>query len=166
MIQYGIAILKLVEKLCYTFPDIIQSYAVDSGLFWCHRCNAWCLKLLMQLGLWFGYYVEATKSWHISTDAVGTITSKAFVLKRLEIKFAQGKWYIGSFISSADSWAAWIKEKVDIWVCGMRMLVAVAKNYLQTASCLACNLQGEWQYLFHKPHSGKRIGARRKSNHQ
>ncbi len=50
---------------------------------------------------------------------------------------------------SADSWAAWIAEKLYRWVNGVQILAAIAKYVLQTAYAagLASSLQGEWQYL-------------------
>lgn len=85
--------------------------------------------------------------WHIYTDMEEINACEALERKGLKIQFVQGKQYVWGFISIADSWAAWIKKKVDGWLYGLKMLAAVAENYLQTAYAgLASSLQGRWQY--------------------
>ena len=149
MILYGIALLPLAEKLRAAYPDVMQPwYADDSGLFGRHARNARCLKLLTQLGPWFGYYPEPAKSWHICTEAEETAAREAFRREGFQMQFSRGKRYVGGFIGSEESRAEWLKGMVDGWVYGVRTLAAIAVKYPQTAYAgLASSLQGEWQYL-------------------
>jgi hypothetical protein len=80
-------------------------------------------------------------------------------LAEFNFQLSHGHRYVGSFVGSGATEAAWIDQQIAQWVQqGITSLSHVAIRYPQTAYAgLAHSLQAEWQYLQgvtpHIPHA-------------
>ncbi|KAL7460593.1 hypothetical protein ACHAXS_001037 [Conticribra weissflogii] len=118
-------------------------YADDSVLFGRHVSNTRCLKLLTQLGPWFGYYPELAKSWHIYTEAEEVVAQGAVQREGLQMQFL------------------WVKRYVEaLWDFCTLGLLGLQRKWMSGCMC-----SGQMAIpLMHNPRSSKHIGTNRGSN--
>jgi hypothetical protein len=103
-------------------------------------------RLLQQLGPRRGYFPEPEKSIIITRQ--DTPSSALDVLDEFNFKKSEGHRYVGGFVGSGATEAAWIDPQIDRWVNGIKSLSMVARRFPQTAYAgLTHSLQAEWQYL-------------------
>ena len=103
-------------------------------------------RLLLELGPRRGYFPEPDKS--ILIVPLATPPSALESLEDFNFRHSSGHRYLGGFVGSGESEAAWVDPQVQQWVEGVHRLAAAARRYPQTAFAgLSQSLQSEWQYL-------------------
>jgi hypothetical protein len=147
MVLYGLSLTPLAEAIRTAVPGTVQPwYADDSAM--CGKLSdiAAAQRLLQQLGPRRGYFPEPEKSIIITRQ--DTPSSALDVLDEFNFTKSEGHRYVGGFVGSGATEAAWIDPQIDRWVNGIKSLSMVARRYPQTAYAgLTHSLQAEWQYL-------------------
>ncbi len=109
MVLYGVGLIPLVEMLHHAFPDVLQLwYADDSALMGKYAAKAKCLKLLKQVGPWFGYFPKPEKLLHICRSKDEDLARTAFVQEGLTVWFCRSNCYVGGFIGLGVAMFEWI----------------------------------------------------------
>jgi hypothetical protein len=147
MVLYGLTMVPLAEALRAAVPSVIQPwYADDAAMTGPIAGIGEAQRLLCAWGPHRGYFPEPGKSVLI----VGATTPHADLAPVAEFNFQrqEGHRYVGGFVGSPTTEAAWIAPQVHQWTCGVDSLASVARRHPQTAFAgLAKSLQAEWQYL-------------------
>ena len=92
--------------------------------------------------------IEPEKCLHICRKQDEAMAKVAFLLKGLKPKFVRGARYLGGYIGGKIGRDEWVREKIDKWVDGVKILASICKRYPQTAYAgLTASLQAEWQYV-------------------
>ncbi|KAL7503120.1 hypothetical protein ACHAXN_000965, partial [Cyclotella atomus] len=149
MVLYGVALMPLAEHLRECVPDAMTPwYADDSAGVGRAEACARAMLFLTEWGPTYGYYPEVEKSYFICTEEEEARAKVAFYSCGLQVKFVRGMRYLGGFIGGNEHKLEWVKEKVKVWVDGVKILASVAKRFPQTAFAgLTFSLQSEWQYV-------------------
>jgi hypothetical protein len=147
MVLYGLALTPLAESIRAAVPTIVQPwYADDAAMAGPVRGIAEAQRLLLELGPRRGYFPEPDKS--ILIAPVATPPSALASLAEFNFRQEDGHRYLGGFVGSGETEAAWVDPQVHQWVEGVHRLAAAARRYPQTAYAgLSQSLQSEWQYL-------------------
>jgi hypothetical protein len=147
MILYGLSLTPLAEAIRRAVPNTAQPwYADDNAVVGPVSSLATAQRLLPQLGPRRGYFPEPEKSILIvPSDTPPTALN---VLDEFHFQRTEGHRYLGGFVGSGSTEAAWIDPQVEQWVAGVHLLSKVARRYPQTAYAgLSKSLQAEWQYV-------------------
>jgi hypothetical protein len=147
MVLYGLALTPLAQTLRAAVPTVIQPwYADDAAMAGPVSGIAAAQRLLLELGPSRGYYPEPDKS--ILIAPLATPTPALAPLEAFNFRHSDGHRYLGGFVGSGATEAAWVDPQVQQWVEGVHRLAAAAQRYPQTAFAgLSQSLQSEWQYL-------------------
>ena len=140
MVLYGLSLTPLAEAIRTAVPRTVQPwYADDAAVAGPLSSIATAQRLLLQLG-------PRRKS--IIITPLVTPSSALDVLDEFNFQKSNGHRYLGGFVGSGATEAAWIDPKIDHWVASIKSLSMVARQYPQTAYAgFAHSLQAEWQYL-------------------
>ncbi len=146
MILYGITLVHLVEILCNECLEVMQLwYADDLTLLGRHTANAHFLKLLTKAGLFFGYYPNPGKSWHICSEEDKDNARAAFDAAGMDIQFTLGQQNVGRIIGFDATCQEWLVPMIQQWVDDIKTLAVVASSFQQTACAgMGTNLQAKW----------------------
>lgn len=149
MILYRLALVLLVRYLHALCPEVMQPwYADDLALLECHSLNASCLRILTNMGPFFGYYPNPAKSWHVCDKEDEDDAQVAFEAAGLTVQFTRRHWYVGGFIGSNTTHQEWLVPKIQEWIHGVKTLEMVVTRFPQTAYAgMATSLPAEWQFL-------------------
>ena len=64
----------------------------------------------------------------------------------LQVNFCPGERYVGGFLGSKADRAEYVKEKIQAWADGVKILSSIAKRFPQTVYAeLTISLHAEWQ---------------------
>jgi hypothetical protein len=149
MILYGVALLPLVEGLRQAVPEATTPWFADdsAAIGNMHKC-AKCLEYLSEHGPTYGYYIEPEKTHVICKEEEEPEAKAAFLSRGLVVSFSRGQRYLGGFIGSKGEREKWVREKVEKWADGVRILASIARRYPQTAYAgFTMSLQQEWCYI-------------------
>ena len=98
---YGITLLPLAKRLRNDFPAVMQPWYADNAAMIGKALGiSGCFKLLMKIGLHFGYHPEPAKSFYICLLADELEAKEAFSSMNLPVKFCRGHRYVGGYIGS------------------------------------------------------------------
>jgi hypothetical protein len=96
----------------------------------------------------YGYYIEPEKTHVICKEEEEPEAKAAFLSRGLVVSFSRGQRYLGGFIGSKGEREKWVREKVEKWADGVRILASIARRYPQTAYAgFTMSLQQEWCYV-------------------
>jgi hypothetical protein len=141
--------MPLASKMRKEIPEALQPwYCNIAGAAGKALPNAQCLDFLMKFGPSYGYFPEPGKSHYICKVEDKPIAHQAFESFGLEINYSRGQRYLGGFIGSAQRKEEWLGELVGKWVGAVKVLIAVALCYPQTAYAgFTFCLQNDLQYV-------------------
>jgi hypothetical protein len=147
MVLYGLALTPLAETIRAAVPTVVQPwYADDAAMAGPIDGIAEAQRLLLEHGPRRGYFPEPDKS--ILIAPIATPPSALEPLAEFNFRHTDGHRYLGGFVGSGESEAAWVDPQVHHWKEGVHRLAAAARRYPQTAYAgLSQSLQSEWQFL-------------------
>ena len=147
MVLYGLALTPLASTIRAAVPTVVQPwYADDAAMAGPVHGIAAAQRLLLELGPRRGYFPEPEKS--ILIVPLATPPNALDPLAEFNFRHEEGHRYLGGFVGSGETEAAWVDPQVQQWIEGVHCLAAAARRYPQTAYAgLTQSLQSEWQYL-------------------
>ncbi|CEL92633.1 unnamed protein product, partial [Vitrella brassicaformis CCMP3155] len=122
-------------------------YADDSSaLGKLHGILVW-FRALRRIGPSYGYHPETAKSFLVVKPELEQIARELFEPEGVQI--VTGKRFLGGYVGDEGGRAAFLCEKVEGWVRGVRALTSAARNFPHTAhAAMTRSLQMEWDYVF------------------
>jgi len=122
-------------------------YADDSSaLGKLHGILVW-FRALRRIGPSYGYHPETAKSFLVVKPELEQIARELFEPEGVQI--VTGKRFLGGYVGDEGGRAAFLCEKVEGWVRGVRALMSAARNFPHTAhAAMTRSLQMEWDYVF------------------
>ena len=107
------------------------------------------LRLLMDLGMYWGYSFNPSKSLFIVNNPEEEETARReFNWAGLNLNHVDGSRYLEVYLGPKEELEAWVQPKVEAWARRGRILDKIAKRYPQVAfSGLRVSFQLECQYL-------------------
>ncbi|KAI2490762.1 hypothetical protein MHU86_23809 [Fragilaria crotonensis] len=147
MVLYGLALTPLAATIRAAVPTVVQPwYADDAAMAGPVNGIAAAQRLLLELGPRRGYFPEPEKL--ILIVPLATPPNALEPLAEFNFRHEEGHRYLGGFVGSGETEAAWVDPQVQQWIEGVHCLAAAARRYPQTAYAgLTQSLQSEWQYL-------------------
>ncbi|CEM21107.1 unnamed protein product [Vitrella brassicaformis CCMP3155] len=123
-------------------------YADDSSaLGKLHGILVW-FRALRRIGLSYGYHPKAAKSFLVVKPELEQIAREVFEPEGVQI--VTNKRFLGGYVGDKGGRAAFLCEKVEGWVRGVRALTSAARNFPHTAhAAMTRSLQMEWDYVFY-----------------
>ncbi|CEM24780.1 unnamed protein product [Vitrella brassicaformis CCMP3155] len=102
---------------------------------------------LRRIGPSYGYHPETAKSFLVVKPELEQIARELFEPEGVQI--VTGKRFLGGYVGDEGGRAAFLCEKVEGWVRGVRALTSAARNFPHTAhAAMTRSLQMEWDYVF------------------
>ncbi|CEM38072.1 unnamed protein product [Vitrella brassicaformis CCMP3155] len=122
-------------------------YADDSSALGnLHGILVW-FRALRRIGASYGYHPEAAKCFLIVKPELEQIARELFEPEGMQI--VTGKRFLGGYVGDEEGTAAFLCEKVEGWVHGVRALTSAARNFSHTAhAAMTRSLQMELDYVF------------------
>ena len=131
MVLYGITLVPLAEELRAADPGLLSPFYADDVPFGgSAQLSAQLLKLLMKRGPDQGYLPEPAKSLFISAPLDQEEAEKwEFAIKGLTLNCVSGSWYLEAYLGPWDQLESWVKNQVEAWAHGVRILGKIARRH-------------------------------------